>query len=83
MEILQAVPVRPRPKMRTFMGTVRRHSRLLISVSAVKISVMGFGMYFAEYAILSGKKVFEKVQKLKTEMKFQNRQKGRKWKNRW
>jgi hypothetical protein len=46
------VPVRPRPRRRTFMGTVRRHSRRLISVSLVKMSVMGLGVYFAEYAIV-------------------------------
>ena len=51
-EDLQAVPVRPRPRMRTFMGTVRRHSRRLMSVSLVKMSVMGRGVYLAENAIV-------------------------------
>lgn len=38
--------------MRTFIGTVLRHSRRLMSVSLVKISVIGLGVYFVEYAIL-------------------------------
>lgn len=43
--VLQAVPVRPRPSASTRIGTTRRHSRRLMSVSAVKMSVMGFGVY--------------------------------------
>lgn len=60
MKYLHAVPVRPRPKMRTFMGTVLRHSRLLMSVSLVKMSVMGFVVYFAEYTMLKRMKIFNK-----------------------
>jgi hypothetical protein len=41
---LQAVPVRPRPRARTRMGTTRRHSLRLMSVSLVKMSVIGFGV---------------------------------------
>ena len=49
----QAVPVRPRPRMRTFMGTLRVQLRRLMSVSVVKMSVIGRGEYFAEKAILN------------------------------
>lgn len=41
----QAVPVLPRPRARTRMGTTRLHCLRSISVSAVKISVMGLGVY--------------------------------------
>jgi hypothetical protein len=41
---LQAVPVRPRPNASTRMGTTRRHSLRLMSVSLVKMSVIGFGV---------------------------------------
>ena len=34
------------------MGTVRRHVRRLMSVSLVKTSVAGFGVYRAEYAMM-------------------------------
>lgn len=34
------------------MGTVRRHVRRLISVSLVKMSVAGFAVYRAEYAMM-------------------------------
>lgn len=44
-DYLQAVPVRPSPNARTRMGTTRRHSLRLMSVSLVKTSVMGFGVY--------------------------------------
>lgn len=54
MEIdIQAVPVRPKPRMRTFMGTTRPSLRRLISVSLVKMSVRGRGVYLEEYAILT------------------------------
>lgn len=45
---LHAVPVRSRPRMRTFMGTVRTHLLRLMSVSGVKMSVKGLGLYFEE-----------------------------------
>lgn len=40
---IQAVPVRPTPRPRTFMGTVRWHLRRSIQVSSVKMSVHGWG----------------------------------------
>lgn len=43
----QAVPVRPRPRHMTLMGTVRLHWRRSMSVSAVKMSVTGFGVYWS------------------------------------
>lgn len=49
---LHAVPVRPRPRIKTFMGTVRVHFLRSMSVSFVKISVMGLDLYLQEYAIL-------------------------------
>jgi hypothetical protein len=36
------------------MGTVRLHSRRLMSVSWVKTSVMGLDVYLAEFAIVCG-----------------------------
>jgi hypothetical protein len=45
---VHAVPVRPRPRSRTFMGTVRLQFLRLISVSLVNISVIGFGVYLDE-----------------------------------
>lgn len=45
---LHAVPVRSSPRMRTFMGTVRTHLLRLMSVSGVKMSVKGLGLYFEE-----------------------------------
>lgn len=50
---IQAVPVRPRPRMRTFMGTTRPSLRRLMSVSLVKMSVRGREVYLEEYAILN------------------------------
>ena len=38
--------------MRTFMGTTLRQCLLLMSVSFVKISVIGFLVYWAENAIV-------------------------------
>lgn len=49
---LHVVPVLPKPRIRTFMGTTRRHFRRLMSVSEVKMSVTGFVVYCLEKAIL-------------------------------
>lgn len=54
---VQAVPVRPKPNISTFIGTVRRQFLLLTSVSLVKISVIGFLVYFAENAMFSTNRV--------------------------
>lgn len=45
----QAVPVRPSPRIRTFMGTFRLHCRRSISVSLVNTSVTGLGVYLSLY----------------------------------
>ena len=45
------MPVLPKPRTRTFMGTVRSHLDLSILVSAVNMSVSGFGMKGAIVAI--------------------------------
>lgn len=50
---LHAVPVRPSPKMRTFIGTVRTHFVRLMSLSCVKMSVKGFDLYFKECVIVT------------------------------
>lgn len=44
LHYLHAVPVRPRPRARTRIGTTRRHSLRLMSVSLVKMSVTGLGV---------------------------------------
>lgn len=44
--------MRPSPRIRTFMGTTLRQCRLLMSVSFVKMSVIGFLVYWAENAIM-------------------------------
>jgi hypothetical protein len=49
---LEAVPVRPRPRIRTFMGTVRLHCRRSKSVSFVKTSVMGRREYLSAYDMM-------------------------------
>lgn len=48
-EDAQAVPVRPSPRIRTFMGTFRLHCRRSISVSLVNTSVTGLGVYLSLY----------------------------------
>ena len=42
---LHDVPVLPTPKHKTFIGTVRLSFLLSMSVSWVKMSVTGFGVY--------------------------------------
>lgn len=44
--------MRPRPRIRTFIGTVRVHFLRLMSVSLVKMSVIGLDVYLLEYAML-------------------------------
>lgn len=45
---IQAVPVRPTPRARTFIGTLRWHFRLSMQVSPVKTSVHGWGARLSE-----------------------------------